>query len=120
MAQKPPKPCTVSGCPGLDYGDGCPYHPHSSTIRCKDHRPSAAHRGYGYHWRTRIRKDQLDREPFCRICGQPGLIADHIIPRRKLLADGVADPDAEYRLQTLCRKCDNKKKKDEKILYKGI
>lgn len=47
-------------------------------------------------WRA-AREAQLRREPNCRVCGRPAVVADHIRPR----AEGGADLDPSN-LQSLC------------------
>lgn len=63
-------------------------------------RGSAAKRGYGWKWRTKIQPAQLAREPRCRECLKEGVVteatlADHIIPK----PHGSDDPS---NLQSLC------------------
>jgi hypothetical protein len=42
----------------------------------------------------------------CALCTRPAAVWDHHpTTRRQLIAAGVADPDAPYRLRPLCRSC---------------
>ena len=43
----------------------------------------------------------------CVACGERGLIADHIIPRKR------GGPDNLANLRTLCRRCDNQRHADK-------
>ncbi|WP_420024395.1 HNH endonuclease signature motif containing protein (plasmid) [Cereibacter azotoformans] len=44
-------------------------------------RPSSSARGYTSKW-ERARADFLAAHPFCRRCGAPATVVDHIIPHR--------------------------------------
>jgi 5-methylcytosine-specific restriction protein A len=67
---------------------------------------SAASRGYGHHWRERVRKPFLRERPLCVLCGELANVPDHHPEtRRSLVARGVKDPDAFHRLRALCDPC---------------
>lgn len=73
-------------------------------IRTKDHRPSAAKRGYNSTWR-KLRKLYLAKHPMCEHCRVlPACDVDHIKP----LSDG-GKRLSEDNLQALCRGCHVKK-----------
>lgn len=78
--------------------------------RAKDRRRgSAASRGYGHHWRERVRKPFLRDHPLCVLCGALANVPDHWpVTRRALVAAGVTDPDAFHRLRALCDDCHNR------------
>ena len=59
-------------------------------------------------WR-KLRKLQLENNPFCVICGQPAKIADHIIE----IKDG-GNPFEINNLQSMCISCHNTKTAKEK------
>jgi 5-methylcytosine-specific restriction enzyme A len=44
-------------------------------------RPSSSARGYTSAW-EKARKAYLRAHPFCRVCGDPAVCVDHIIPHR--------------------------------------
>ena len=104
-------PCKLPGCPELlkpRRGEPpfCPEH----------QRPTAPRRGYNAKWR-RTRARFLKQHPWCAHCAiegrqVPAVVLDHVIPREALV-DRVPDPDADYRLQALCRLHDNRKKAAE-------
>jgi 5-methylcytosine-specific restriction protein A len=105
MPQKPLRPCDTPGCPGRAETGRC--------ARCRDGRRNnprlralnAAERGYDAAWRAR-RLDYLLTHPVCRLCGRLAQIPDHYpVSRRRLVALGVADPDADEHLRPLCRPC---------------
>lgn len=58
-------------------------------------------------WRT-ARRQQLRQSPEC-VCGTSADVVDHVIPRRLLLAAGIADPDTPAWLQSLCKLCHDRK-----------
>jgi 5-methylcytosine-specific restriction enzyme A len=84
---------------------------HSAKAKAKQHdewRGTAASRGYGYNWTSRLRPMILRRDPLCRDpfrigCTQPSKIGDHIIPKS---AGGM---DALENTQGLCIDCHNRK-----------
>ena len=58
--------------------------------------------GYGPEW-SRRRTAFLAKHPLCADCGEPATDADHYpTTRRVLLAQGVADPDADAYLVPRC------------------
>jgi 5-methylcytosine-specific restriction protein A len=71
-------------------------------------RPTAAQRGYDARWR-RIRRRFLEANPTCALCPAPSQVPDHYPrSRRKLLAEGIADPDRPQYLRPLCTSCHNR------------
>ena len=47
----------------------------------------------------------------CVICGEPAVVADHVIGRRKWVAEGLpGSPDELENLRSLCRRDDNRLK----------
>lgn len=95
------KTCPTPGCPELVPSgrcDGC-------TARAEQARGTAAQRGYGSRW-ARKRRAYLTAHPICLLCGGIASVADHYpTSRRDLVAQGVADPDADHRLRPLCASC---------------
>lgn len=65
-------------------------------------------------WRGKngIRKQRLAIEPFCRICGKPGTMVDHVEP-----INNGGDPYDIDNTQTLCDPCHNIKRQSERKLY---
>lgn len=90
----PRKRCIESGCTNTTSGNRCTEHGGTRS-------GSPAQRGYGAAW-TKRANDFKRRHPFCW-CGQPTHTANHKTPRRVLVAQGVADPDADQYLEPLCR-----------------
>ena len=92
----PASPCSQPGCFALVAAGG----------RCPVHRPkpwqrpptSTTQRGYGWRWQQ-LRKQVLQEEPACRLCGALSSEVDHIIPKR----DGGTD--ARSNLRGLCTRC---------------
>jgi 5-methylcytosine-specific restriction enzyme A len=88
---------------------GCYEVAHSGRAMCRDHDrrkregASSTARGYDSQWRRRAKRF-LASHPICAVpgCRVPATVADHVIPRRELIAQGVADPDSDDRLQALC------------------
>lgn len=59
-----------------------------------------------------LRKNRLFIEPFCRSCGNPGSLVDHINPINQ-----GGDAFDFQNTQTLCDSCHNKKRNKEKYEY---
>lgn len=62
------------------------YRPHVSRPRPREHRPSAAARGYGRDWQ-KARAAYLAEHPLCVDCQARGLIrsatvVDHVVPHK--------------------------------------
>lgn len=75
--------------------------------RPRDHRPSAALRGYDRHWQ-RIRASVLAEAPLCLDCESRGLTVaaeevDHVLP---LARGGTHD---RRNLRPLCKPCHSRK-----------
>lgn len=66
-------------------------------------------------WRGKngLRNQRLATEPYCRLCGKPGEMVDHIDP-----INNGGDADDLDNTQTLCHICHNKKRQTERKLYK--
>ena len=75
----------------------CPYcgGAHLTTMRCApvvvrdrerkarhdERRPTARARGYDRKWEA-ARAEYLAEYPYCRVCGEPAAVVDHIIPHK--------------------------------------
>jgi 5-methylcytosine-specific restriction endonuclease McrA len=62
---------------------------------------NAAAEGYDSAW-AKTRADYLRRHPLCGECGKPAKHVHHRISRRVLVAQGVANPNADCWLEGLC------------------
>ena len=97
-------PCSMPGCPTLTP---------PGQSRCGEHaydryRPTARERGYDRAHEQRFRVGVLAREPFCRLCHRPAVVADHWPrSRRELVALGL-DPNDPTRGRGLCIRCHNR------------
>lgn len=107
MPSRSAHPCAEHGCNRLvTQGSRCAEH---RLLRAPDTRPSAAERGYGRDWKTKVRDPFIKEHPWCtNPFGLHGprvsaVVVDHITPRAK------GGTDAWVNLQGLCRRCDNKK-----------
>ncbi|WP_329013178.1 hypothetical protein OG271_03935 [Micromonospora rifamycinica] len=95
------KVCAAPGCPELVRTGRCATH----ATHAEQQRGTAAQRGYDHRW-TRRRAAYLRDHPACRLCPAKATVADHHpASRRDLVAQGVADPDADHRLRPLCASC---------------
>jgi 5-methylcytosine-specific restriction enzyme A len=105
MPNRARRPCTTPGCPGLANSGRCD---ECRTAQRKNYQQRARqHTYYGPAWPAR-RLDYLTRHPRCVICRRAASIPDHHpVSRRQLVAQGVADPDADEHLRPLCRPCHN-------------
>lgn len=96
--------CTGSPtCPNpAELGGKC--REHAAEVEAR--RGTSRDRGYGRQWAKRRRRFLLEH-PYCSRpgCGSPATVADHVEPRRALVARGVTDPDADRRLVPLCASC---------------
>jgi 5-methylcytosine-specific restriction protein A len=108
MPKRSLHPCHEPGCTVLlQPGQECPRHPH--LPRAKDERASASQRDYGWDWKKNVRDPYLAAHPYCvnlfDMHGPcvPAKVVDHILPRRQ------GGTNAWSNLQSLCRRCDNKK-----------
>jgi 5-methylcytosine-specific restriction protein A len=100
----------MPGCPVIVRdGPRCARHPY------EDKRESASERGYGPKWKL-VSAAFLKAHPWCQWpgCSAPSKVADHIVPRRLLVAAGDPHPDAWDRLQALCQTHHNRKTASER------
>ncbi len=86
--------------------------PKCKTVNNKEYDNKYRNKEYDkfYHsveWK-KVRKIQLDKNPFCTECGRPANTVDHI----KAIKDGGAKLDMEN-LQSMCRSCHNIKESKE-------
>jgi 5-methylcytosine-specific restriction enzyme A len=103
--RRPPKVCTIPGCPNLATEGKCPAHQAESRRASDQRRGSAASRGYGSQHRDRFRAGVLAREPQCAECRAPSTVADHWpLSRRELVARGF-DPDDPLHGRGMCKRC---------------
>ncbi len=77
--------------------------------RQRDHRATAAKRGYGGRWQ-RFRAWFLKRHPLCVRCQRPAVHVDHIVP-----VTGPNDPNfyKPGNHQALCHACHNRKTSED-------
>ena len=99
------RPCSTPGCPNTArHGYKCDRCREAGRRAREERRPSASARGYGSSaWRGSARA-QVERQPYCGICGRTdNLVADHVIPK------GSGGSDEDDNLQTLCVGCNTRK-----------
>lgn len=94
MPWAPRKPCLEPGCPALVDRGRCASHQQTK----KPWQGGAGGLGYGRQWR-KLRAQVLEEEPFCRLCGAPGVEVDHIIGRAR------GGTDDRSNLRGLCHSC---------------
>lgn len=98
MPVRPRTPCTTPGCTHTATQGRC------DTCRTR-RTPTDPDRPYGAAWRAR-RGDYLTRNPWCTLCHHRATVADHYpTHRRRLVALGDPDPDADEHLRPLCDPC---------------
>ena len=107
------KVCPTPGCPHLiGPGSPCPDGHGAKKIRDASRRRRAEGRGADHYstsrWMTR-RATFLRANPACVDCVAPASDADHVPPRRILLAAGVNDPDVPTYLQPRCHPCHSRR-----------
>lgn len=97
MPTRPPRICSVPGCPNPAWGAGrCDQH---ALPPAPDPRASAHARGYDHEFQT-IRAEIFSENPICQNCGRwPAEELHHLVP----IADG-GDHSREN-LIPLCRIC---------------
>ncbi|MYW05765.1 HNH endonuclease [Streptomyces sp. SID3343] len=102
MPRRPRPPCPIPGCPELTSGGQCAKHKREANKSRVSNGKS-----YDVRWQ-RTRRAYLYANPWCVLCAQPAVVADHHpITRRQLIDQGVSDPDAPERLRPLCVRCHN-------------
>lgn len=94
--------CSVSGCPNL--------YPSTEGSRCVTHRRAASNargdRGYGTAGHKRFRRQVLERDPVCVLCGlQFSSVADHHPMSRKELIERGLDPNDPKHGRGLDKRC---------------
>lgn len=120
MPTKPLNPCRQGGCqrravPGENY---CAEHLRAHKKEEMDsynrlRRDRETQRFYNSALWQKIRRDQLQREPICRMCLErgkytPAVLVDHITPIRQ----GGSPTDVKN-LQSLCNLCHEQKSRAE-------
>lgn len=110
MASKPQKPCSKHGCPNLTRAKYCEEHAGLAARpvtwdkdKAKEYdkqRGTAASRGYDSKWRT-YRTKYLKLNPYCKQCGQPATVVDHVIPHKG--NKGLFWTSFNH--QALCKRC---------------
>jgi 5-methylcytosine-specific restriction enzyme A len=79
---KPPRICSCGNI--VPHGELCTCQRKAKQERNARHdarRPSARARGYNHEWR-KARAEYLQAHPYCRMCGNPASVVDHVIPHR--------------------------------------
>ena len=104
--------CADPGCPTLTPSTRCPPHQADTPRRQAQHRRASGDQAMDIYssrsWRdTRYRF--LHRNPYCDLCGSKATVADHVTPRRLLVAAGIKAPDHPRWLQPLCKACHDTK-----------
>jgi 5-methylcytosine-specific restriction enzyme A len=95
--------CMHPGCPEAATVRGCCARHAQQAARMYDNRRgSAASRGYGHGWSTKIRPRILRRDPICRDpfetgCMDPSEHVDHVIPK------DAGGTDHDVNLWGLCK-----------------
>jgi 5-methylcytosine-specific restriction protein A len=97
MPLAPLHPCAAPSCPNLVTRGRCVAHGGTGQPERSWARPSrfAALRSHGTAWQA-LRREVLDSEPWCHICGRPGDstdIVDHVVS----LGEGGTDDRANLR-----------------------
>ena len=85
-------------------------HMTEAFAKHKSQHPEQAKVWTSARWKV-LRREQLAREPMCKMCGRLATSVDHIIPHR-------GDPDFAYNadnLQSLCHACHNAKTRADRI-----
>lgn len=105
MPSLPRRPCTQGE--GCRRSTPCPVHgvrrPFAGSPTSAPFYKSAA-------WRT-LRKQVLEAEPMCRVCGERASVADHITARR------MGGGNTRDNLQALCWGCSRRKTAREANTY---
>lgn len=108
-----PSPCATPGCPTLTPAPHCPEHTRATRRNQAKQRRAQGDEAMDIYstpqWRRRQHR-YLKHHRWCACgCGQPATQADHVVPRRLLVALGVHDPDHDRWLQPLTRSCHSTK-----------
>lgn len=82
------RPCGTPGCPELVARGRCASHQQRAQVVDRQHRGTAAERGYGARWQ-RARVVFLGANPLCRPCSRkspprvtPATVVDHIVDHK--------------------------------------
>lgn len=100
---RPPRLCSCGAIVPADQLCACQIERQRARKARHDRkRPSASQRGYGVEWR-KLRAEFLRHHPYCKMCGAPAEVVDHIKRHRgdkRLLLSWS-------NLQSLCGHCHN-------------
>ena len=99
------KVCSTVDCPNLVAQGRCA----KCRAEAERKRGTRHERGYDSAWSKRAKR-YLARHPLCAVkgptCSYVATVPDHHpVSRRDLVAQGVADPDADHRLRPVCASC---------------
>jgi 5-methylcytosine-specific restriction endonuclease McrA len=103
---KPPRLCSCGKIVPHDQRCECQRkQDRERKARHDRNRPSARERGYDHRWR-KARVEYLALHPYCRMCGKPASVVDHVIPHK-------GDPRLFWHRanwQPLCQPCHDRHK----------
>lgn len=107
------KVCSKPGCPELTPQGRCAGH----KAEAEKARGTRTQRGYTNTWLRRSER-YVARHPLCAIrrpgCTLRATLPDHWpLDRRQLVAQGVADPDADEHLRPACAQCHGRATADD-------
>ena len=106
--------CTYPGCTTLVHSGRCSKHPAINNGRYYPRDPSVQRMYNSKEWK-RLRRQQLEDEPFCRDCAKAGKITkatevDHEEPHK-----GDEVKFFHGKLQSLCHSCHTAKTDRERV-----
>lgn len=104
------RPCAFPNCGELLSGDEtyCADHSRGRHRRINEARDAASVRLYNTKRWKRLSKVELQREPWCALCGNPAEHRDHVTPHK-----GNERSFWRGARQSLCRKCHSRKTLEE-------